>query len=566
MRRNWVDGELARAKFQATRFGAWLEMVCDYVYYIAVFAGMSLGVYRRTSDTFWLWLGVATLPAVVLAFVFVARLKRKHARQVIAGEFYLDLQRNLDAQAGNPLYTFLRRHAFIATRAAAPYYIFLFALFDAVGLVLVIIFVGSQLAWPLAAYASHLPLAGETEPGPIPADGSLASFKSPVQKLAAERSFFRALLQAMAVGFIHIDTMIGRCHHKHMTRSVLAALVCSIGSISSVASAGFLGSASPRSRAHAASLEEAVAWIRDAQGKSVRQEYVMNAQLRLLFFWVGRDDVGGGYIQRAQGVGDPRLETIQVLFGSDPDKAPRRINRWGAATEVVRHREPGSSEIAASAFWGFMKDSRGKSVGEMEAELSAEETQKQFFFKANLSRVDPGRALSVVVPFYSDRDFNLHELEQAEPEVMRRFEADATDTRQLEPLPCARVEGFLFTIGELVERALAGARVPLSECYVYNARLYRATLIEAERIREKTVSVKLHRSKEAVKSRYQDLLSARFVTTDQQSGKKSSFELLVGASGPLRGIPVQIIYQPNWWFRVILNARMKASRFYPATE
>ena len=37
------------------------------------------------------------------------------------------------------------------------------------------------------------------------------------------------------------------------------------------------------------------------------------------------------------------------------------------------------------------------------------------------------------------------------------------------------------------------------------------------------------------------------------SGKRSTFTLVLGTSGNLRGIPVQIRFQPNWWFQVVLN-------------
>ena len=66
----------------------------------------------------------------------------------------------------------------------------------------------------------------------------------------------------------------------------------------------------------------------------------MTARVRLLFFWAGKDDVGGGYIRRGVSKDDPRQELLQVLFGSDPAKAPRAINRWGAGTEVVWHKDP----------------------------------------------------------------------------------------------------------------------------------------------------------------------------------------------------------------------------------
>ena len=51
-------------------------------------------------------------------------------------------------------------------------------------------------------------------------------------------------------------------------------------------------------------------------------------------------------------------EPLRVLFGSDPSKAPRRINRWGAATEITRYQSAGNEGVAHSAFWGFMKDEK----------------------------------------------------------------------------------------------------------------------------------------------------------------------------------------------------------------
>ena len=38
------DGEVARLKFQDSAFGCWLETVCDYLYYVFVFAGMMIGL------------------------------------------------------------------------------------------------------------------------------------------------------------------------------------------------------------------------------------------------------------------------------------------------------------------------------------------------------------------------------------------------------------------------------------------------------------------------------------------------------------------------------------------
>jgi len=35
--------------------------------------------------------------------------------------------------------------------------------------------------------------------------------------------------------------------------------------------------------------------------------------------------------------------------------------------------------------------------------------------------------------------------------------------------------------------------------------------------------------------------------------REASAIILAGTEGPLRGVPVQIRYQPNWWFQAVLN-------------
>ena len=164
-----VDGELARAKFRATRFGAWLEMVCDYLYYVLVFAGMGVGVYRRTPDPLWILMGAGAVVGVILGFVAVARWKQRHFPHAGGGDSALAFQRTVEAGASNPVYAFLRRCAFLATRATLPYYIAIFALLDLIDLLIVIIFVGTHLTWMLVLYASRLPVQAVALTGAVDA-------------------------------------------------------------------------------------------------------------------------------------------------------------------------------------------------------------------------------------------------------------------------------------------------------------------------------------------------------------------------------------------------------------
>src|SRR5277367_990998 len=172
--------------------------------------------------------------------------------------------------------------------------------------------------------------------------------------------------------------------------------------------------ASPSPTADHELVNEALVWVRAASPNAAQYDYIMTARVRLLFFWVGKDDVGGGYVRRGVSAADPHQEFIQVLFGSDPAKAPRAINRWGAGTEVSIHKNPVvahslQDDVTASAFFGFMKSSRGKSASEMQEELKKEKEQGEHLFTGILSRVEPSSAVSLVVPLQSNTDYNLNQ-------------------------------------------------------------------------------------------------------------------------------------------------------------
>ena len=305
-------------------------------------------------------------------------------------------------------------------------------------------------------------------------------------------------------------------------------------------------------------IDEALLWVRSSPVRAVEYDYTMTARVRLLFFWVGKDDVGGGYIRRGVSAGDPRQEFFQVLFGSDPEKAPRSVNRWGAGTEVSWHQEPiggaHRDDVTASAFFGFMKSSQGKSAGEMQTELQREKELGLHSFTGILSRVEPSRALSLVVPLQSAKDFTLHDYDSAEPLMLQRLADSSRPVRSLQDSTrCPRAAEFLATVAELLDAALAEQAAPLSRCYVYDAQENTLTLEKVVAV--ESLPVLLHDTNKNVllSATHKKLLQLDFVSAHKLTGKKVSFTVVVGTQGALRGVPVQICYQPNWWFQVVLN-------------
>jgi hypothetical protein len=306
-------------------------------------------------------------------------------------------------------------------------------------------------------------------------------------------------------------------------------------------------------------IVEALGWVRSAPRDLAEFNYVMTARVRLLFFWAGKDDVGGGYIRMGVSKTDPRQELLQVLFGSDPAKAPRAINRWGAGTEVVWHKDPAvhpvkTDDVTASAFFGFMKSSKGKSISEMQEELRKEKNGGEHQFTGILSRVESGRAISLVVPLASSEDYNLHQYAEAEPIMLEKLGTSDSPPRTLDSPPgCPRAGEFLGAVSQLVDAVIEGVKAPQSLCYVYDAQVDVLTLERLEPVRKLDVKVNSAKGGTLTQNSYDQLLQADFVTANQATGRRVYFTIVLGTQGALRGVPVQIRYQPNFWFQVVLN-------------
>jgi len=302
-------------------------------------------------------------------------------------------------------------------------------------------------------------------------------------------------------------------------------------------------------------IQEAANWIARQNRIVTEYRYVMTCKVRFVFFWGGRDDVGGGYLRIGKAAGDEGEQMIQFLFGSDPAKAPMAINRWGGGTEVLRSQDSG--QPASSAFFGFMKSSKGQSVLAMRRELSDEKANGAHLFEGIISRVDEGRALTTTVPYTSNQDFDLYHYTEAEKATLQELENNpARHIRTLEGAEraaCPRAGEFLSTTFQLMDDAVDGRATPESLCYIYNAHHYKATLLSVQPVAEKTVHIALHGNGGALNQTYRHLRQAHFEVVCQETGNKSVFDIVLGTEGNLRGAPIQISYQPNWWFQVILN-------------
>jgi len=156
------DGEVARLKLQESAFGCWLETICDYLYYLFIFAGMTIGLVRTSGTRAYLvWGGFLVFGAIAS---FLTTGLQRHRLTTGRPEQYLGVwQKEAESRRSNP-FLFLGRHTeFIIRRCFLPYAFLFFALFNIINWAFVAAAVGANVVWMIALY-SYLTFASARRP------------------------------------------------------------------------------------------------------------------------------------------------------------------------------------------------------------------------------------------------------------------------------------------------------------------------------------------------------------------------------------------------------------------
>ena len=162
------DGEVARLKLQESAFGCWLETICDNLYYLFIFSGLTIGLVRGSGNRNYLVGGGLLLFGAIASFLMTGfqrhRLTRERPEQYL-GEWH----KRADGRSSNPLLYLGRHTEFIVRRCFLPYLILFFALFDIMNWLLIGATVGANIVWIIALY-SYLTFTdsqAETVPSPL---------------------------------------------------------------------------------------------------------------------------------------------------------------------------------------------------------------------------------------------------------------------------------------------------------------------------------------------------------------------------------------------------------------
>jgi phosphatidylglycerophosphate synthase len=147
------DGEVARLKLQSSDFGCWLDSICDYIYYLSIFAGIAVGLSASSGTNAYLKWGAVLLGGAVLTFLTVSFMRHRMSRGR-PEKFLAEWQKKAEAASSNPLMYIGRYTEFIVRRCFFPYALLAFALLGIMHIAFVTSAISANVAWMIALYSS----------------------------------------------------------------------------------------------------------------------------------------------------------------------------------------------------------------------------------------------------------------------------------------------------------------------------------------------------------------------------------------------------------------------------
>ena len=254
-----------------------------------------------------------------------------------------------------------------------------------------------------------------------------------------------------------------------------------------------------------------------------RYHYSLNARVRpLVVFWISRANVGDAVATRSVG---SEGASYSLLIGSDPDRAPLHINRWGYIEEEVHG---GDARLI-----GLMTESDEDSIEQAEASVRRQAAGRHAF-KFIQGTADRDQSHSRVTSIAAPADYTLRQLRTVLDLGRQSPEWRPRSVR----LPPGARPGFLTA---LVESMHSGSAAPIT--YVYYGRLYELRRLRAESISNFRLS----------RTEYGPAIGADYLVTSSYDGERTRFSMTYGTRAPFAEVPLRVVYQPRWWMEVELT-------------
>jgi hypothetical protein len=260
-----------------------------------------------------------------------------------------------------------------------------------------------------------------------------------------------------------------------------------------------------------------------ASGSFERHHYSVAARVRpLLVFWISRSGVGDAIVTRQLSPGEA---TYALLIGSDPDRAPRRINRWGYIKEEIHGAE--------ARLVGLMTESDEDSIEQAEANLK-KQARGNHPFTMIRATVNREQAQSVVTTIGAPDDYTFRQLQEVLDLALRESSEGKPRTIRLPP---NTRPGFLAALADAMQTPTG----PIA--YVYHGRIYQLRQTDARTIPNLRIG----------RASFGRAIAADFTVTSTYDGEQSQFSMTYGTEGHFAQVPLTVSYRPRWWMEVTLT-------------
>jgi hypothetical protein len=273
-----------------------------------------------------------------------------------------------------------------------------------------------------------------------------------------------------------------------------------------------------------ASLVSVLAARTDIHAQAETHRYTIGARVRpLLVFWIARKDMGEAILTRRRAAREARYS---LLIGSDPDRTPLHINRWGYIEEEIRGEE--------ARLLGLMTQSDEESVQQAEANVRKQATSAHPFTIIN-GTTDGQQAEARVVSVNLPEDYTVRQASVV-LDVAKRAVHDGK--LRVIAMPPGTRPGFLAALSDAM-------RLPQERTitYVYYGKLYDLRRTHSSAVPSFRIGAR----------DFGPAVAADFVIVNRKDGEQTKFSMTYGTSGGYVEVPLAVTYQPRWWIQVDLT-------------
>ena len=254
----------------------------------------------------------------------------------------------------------------------------------------------------------------------------------------------------------------------------------------------------------------------------VEQQYAVTGRVKLLLIWTGRREVGQARFARFESSDGDRA--LRLVVGTDPERAPMRLNRWGYIDETTCHAE--------TLVTGVMTESNEQSVDR--AQVRGNDEARRLPLLAIRSRVSAREAAtetSTIIPTRTVTYRDVHEVLTMSPSTRSSLSV---------AIPPQAESGFLRAVTSLIQESAAAYRrspappAGIQRLYVYGGTLYDMTLRRSRKTDDTGE------------------LESEFEVRNRTTGAITQFQISYATSGSHAGVARRIVYQPRWWLELEL--------------